>query len=257
MSKTFGKIFGSSSKESSSSSTPTGFQSLPAWAQQGFQSNFTNAQNLNPSIFAPAPLTAEQNQAIDYFKAPADQLTPERFGNMLSIFSNPFEEQVLNNTIRDLTESSRGGWSDIGAFASDIGGYGSNRRGLLEAELQKNLLRTIGDVSATSRASNFETASQRAIDRIGQEESNAFNKAQSLFDIGGIIQNQNTQAQQAELLKQQFLASLLQGIPTGGGQTSSSTATGADPGMLARLSAGANAFGNITDIGKSIIKPTL
>jgi len=147
------------------------------------------------------------------------------------MYSNPFEEQVLQNAIRDISQQGMGSLSDIASFASDIGGFGSNRRGLLEAELQKNILQTVGDVSASSRASNFENAATRTINDIGRVDAMNQQNMASLFDIGTQFQNTATATQNAPAQLQQYLASLATML-AGGGNTTSGVETGASKGIL-------------------------
>lgn len=234
MSKTFGKLFGSSEKQYSSSSTPTGYGSLSPQAQNTYDTALKNAQGLTAQNFAPADFTPQQLQAANYFSTPVSTITPEQFQSGISTFSNPFEEQVLQNTIGDLNTQARGSYGDIASFASDIGGFGSNRRGLLESELQKNLLKTVGDISASSRAANFENAANRTLNDIGQVRQMNQQNMGSLFDIGTAFQNSNTAAQNAPAQLQQYLASLA-AMLAGGGSSSSGVSYGADPGMIKRV----------------------
>lgn len=231
MSKSFGKLFGSPSKSYQTSSTPTGYNSLSPQAQKTYDLALQNAGSLTADNFAPAPNTSEQLQAADYFAKPINTINQEQFNNGISMFSNPFEEQVLKNTIRDINQQAEGGFSDIASMASDVGGFGSNRRGLLESELQKNVLQTVGDVSSSSRASNFENAAMRTINDIGRVDSLNQQNMGSLFDIGTQFQNTATGIKNAPAQLQEYLANLA-AMLAGGGASSSSTETGASEGLL-------------------------
>ncbi len=238
VSKTFGALFGTASKGSQSqqSQTPTGYGSLSPQAQQTYDTALKNAGGLTAQNFAPAANNAQQMQAADYFGTPIETITPEQFQSGLATYTNPFESQVLQNTIGDLNTQAEGGYRDIASLASDAGGFGSNRRGLLEAELQKNLLKTVGDVSATSRASNFENAAARALADIGQTRTMNQQNMGSLFDIGSQFQNTATATQNAPAQLQQYLANLA-GMLSGGGGTSSGSgvSTGATSGIFGQL----------------------
>jgi len=225
VSKTFGKLFGDKDKQVVTSQTPTGFNSLAPEAQKMYTTALQNAQGLTAQNFSPAPITAQQQQAADYFGTPINQISPEQFNTGLSTFMNPYDEQVIQNAIRDLYTQQQGGFSDIAAIASDAGGFGSNRRGLLESELQKNFLQTVGDVSATGRANNFEQAASRTIADIGQTRQLNQQNMQSLFDVGTSFRNANTAAQNAPAQLQQYLASLA-GMLSGGGGTGYTRDTG-------------------------------
>lgn len=231
MSKAFGKLFGSKSTSYNTSSTPTGYQSLSPEAQQTYDYALQSAKGLSPSSFGMAPITSQQQQAADYFATPISMISPEQFQSGISMFSNPFEEQVLKNTIADLNQQAQAGYRDIASIASDYGGFGSNRRGLLEAELQSNLLDTVGDISASSRAANFENAAARTLAEIGRVDALNQQNAASLFDIGTQIQNTNTSQAQAEAAYYDYLAQMAARL-AGGGGTSSGTAYGPSQGLL-------------------------
>lgn len=235
ISKTFGTLFGTPSKsyQSSSSQTPTGYGSLSPEAQKTYSTALQNAGGLTAQNFAPAATTPEQLQAAQYFGTPIETITPEQFQAGLSTYTNPFESQVLQNTIGDLNTQAQGGYRDIASLASDAGGFGSNRRGLLESELQKNLLKTVGDISASSRASNFENAAARTMADIGQTRTMNQQNMGSLFDIGSQFQNANTATANAPAQLQQYLANL-SAMLAGGGSTSSSSgvSTGETKGIL-------------------------
>lgn len=229
MSKTFGKLFGPGGQQTTSS-TPTGFDSLSPEAQKLYNTSLTNAQGLTAQNFAPAANNSQQLQAAQYFGQPTESITPEQFQSGLSIFSNPFEEQVLQNNIRDINEQGRGGFSDIASMASDVGGFGSDRRGLLEAELQKNILKQVADTSATSRATNFENASNKTLAEIGNVRNLDMSKMGSLFDIGSQFQNTETATQNAPAQLQSYLANLAT-LLKGGGATTMTP----DTGILGRV----------------------
>jgi hypothetical protein len=248
MSKTFGKIFGSGkSQPVLSGSAPTGYESLSPEAKKTYDLALKNAGSLTAQNFAPAPVTAEQQQAAQYFGTPISTITPQEFQSGLSTFTNPYEEQVLQNTIGDITQNAQGGWRDIASMASDAGGFGSNRRGILEAELQKNLMKTIADTSAASRASNFENAAGRAINDIGQVRSMNQQNMGSLFDIGSRYQDNATAAQNAPAQLQQYLASLASSLQGGGGKTYTQSAP--EGGLLSRVN---KAFGDVSTFGQNV-----
>jgi hypothetical protein len=240
MSKGFGKVFGDGdAKKMTTGSTPTSFKSLPKEVQTAMLNMTKRGEqiSLDPSIFQSAPITSQQQQAADYFGTPISAVTPEEFQQGLATYTNPFEEQVLQNTFRDLNQQARGSYGDIGTFASDIGGFGSNRRGLLEAELQKNLLGTVGNISATSRANNFENAAGRTLADINQMRTMNQQNMGSLFDIGSMFQQQQTQNKMAPATALGYFSDLLKTVPVGGGQTSY-TPLAPDGGWLTRLNKG-------------------
>lgn len=243
MSNTFGKLFGGSDK-TIAQQTPTGYASLSPVAQQTYDQSLQGAQGLTSQNFSPAAFTPQQLQAAQYFGTPLSPISPDQFNNSLSTYTNPYDQQVLQNSIRDLNTQAQGGYRDIASIASDAGGFGSNRRGLLESELQKNLLKTVGDVSATSNANNYEQAANRALADIGQTRQMNQQNMGSLFDIGTQFQNSNTATQQAPAQLQQFLANLSTMLKGGGG-----TQYTPDTGLLGRVTGALGPAGTAAAVG--------
>ena len=229
-----GFLFGSPSKSSQSNTNLTGYESISPQAQATYDRALQGANTLTAQDFTNAPINADQQAAADFFRTPTNFLSPEEFRSGISLFSNPFEEQVIQNTIRDLSTEAQGGYRDIASYASDIGGYGSNRRGLLEAELQKNLLKTVGDISAQSRAANFENAATRTLNEINKVRDINTNKALSLFDIGSMFQQQETQNKQAGANLYSYLTDLATSLAKGGGG-GSGVSTGPTTGFINSL----------------------
>ncbi|MEE8208531.1 MAG: hypothetical protein V3T88_06230 [Nitrosomonadaceae bacterium] len=226
------KLFGGSTQQSA---TPTGFGSLPGFAQEAFQQAVERGQTLSQQegAFGPAALQPQQLQAIEQLGVAPDPLTQERFQEQLGIFFNPFEEQALQGTIGDIERTGRGLLSDIGIGATEAGGFGGTRQAALESGQIRDIADIVGQISAQSRGRAFETAADRALGQIGREQELG---RQSTFDLltgGGILQQQQQQQQQAPINAINFLASLAQGIPTGGGTVSrGETDRGIIPGLF-------------------------
>ena len=102
MPKLFESLFGSPSK--SVQSTPTGFGSLPQFGQEAFEGTLGRGTELSqdPSLFAPAGLTPEQQASLSTLSGGLGQTSPEAFQTGLSTFGDPFQEQVIQNVIRDI-----------------------------------------------------------------------------------------------------------------------------------------------------------
>jgi len=149
MTNAFGKLFG----ETKDVTQPTATQTLPSFGLGAFKQAIEQGRAAaTPETFSPADLTPQQLQAIGGLEGLAAPETAESFQGRLDVFQNPFEQQVIQNTIRDLNTQAQGLQSDIGSQASAAGGFGGQRQALLESELQRNLLQQIGDVSAQTSA---------------------------------------------------------------------------------------------------------
>lgn len=219
MPKLFESIFGGPSK--ATTAAPTGFGSLPEEGQQAFRDVLSRGTALSeqPGLFAPAGLTPEQQQALGTLTGGLQQTSPEAFQQGLTTFGDPFQEQVIQNVIRDIQEVGAGQFSDIGSMASAAGGFGGTRQALLESELQRNIQRNIGDVSGELRSQGFQQAADRTLQDISRSQA----LAPQVFGLGEVGRGIQTQQQQAPLRAVDFLSQLAQGLPTGGGASSVST----------------------------------
>ena len=106
---------------------------------------------------------------------------------MAGQFYNPFEQQVVNQTIQDVLKA--GEMQDIQQRASDIsrGGesaFGSRAR-LTAQERQESLGRGLGDVLSKIRSGGFDTAQQRALQELENLRSGARSGAQLEAGFGG------------------------------------------------------------------------
>ena len=243
MGKTFGGLFGSPSRQQST--TPTGFQSLPGFGREAFEDVIRRGTALSqqPELFAPPDLTAQQQAALGTLEAGLQPISAEQFQTGLATFQDPFEQQVVQSALQDLRETGRGFLSDIGQGASAAGGFGGTRQAVLESELGRNLAREAGGLSGRLRSQGFQQASQRTLENLIRPQQ----VAQALFPLAETARGIQFGQQQAPLAAVDFLSNLAQGLPTGGGTRS--TARGEDPGAISRIATG---LGNIGTIGASL-----
>jgi len=106
---------------------------------------------------------------------------------MAGQFYNPFEQQVVQQTIQDTLKAAE--MQDIQQRASDIarGGesaFGSRAR-LTAQERQESLGRGLGDVLSRIRSGGFQTAQERALRELESQRSGARSAAQLESGFGG------------------------------------------------------------------------
>ena len=106
---------------------------------------------------------------------------------MAGAFYNPFEEQVVQQTIQDVLKA--GAQQDIAQRARDIktGGesaFGSRAR-LMAGERQAAIGRGLGEVLGRIRSGGFQTAQQRALQELQNIRSGARSAAQIESGFGG------------------------------------------------------------------------
>ena len=114
------------------------------------------------------------------------------FQGLLDQSFNPFQDQVVNQTIQDLDRARRISENDIRGQAAKAGAFGS-REELLRAENNRNYLDRVAAATGQLRSQGFESAANRAqqenLQRLGLT-------AQDLQNVRGLQSTANLQAQQ-------------------------------------------------------------
>ena len=117
-------------------------------------------------------------------------------------FMNPYQQQVVDATIRDVGNAAQMGLNNIGAQAQRSGAYGGSRQGIMEAEALKGF-----NQQALDQVSRL---NQQGIDRA---MSNAFAAAQGLQGVGSQAFNMgqaiNQQQMQQGAMQQQMMQNLI------------------------------------------------
>ena len=76
----------------------------------------------------------------------------------MSAYANPYENQVVDQTISDIQRSGAEANVGVQAAAAKAGAFGGSRHGLVESENTKNMMEQIARTSGDLRARGFETA---------------------------------------------------------------------------------------------------
>ena len=179
----------------------------------------------------------------------------------MGAYANPYENQVVQASLRDVGGAAQMGLNQLDAQAGAAGAFGGSRHGIAQAEALKGFSQQAMDQTARLRAQGFNTALGASQADIGRQLGAAGQMAglgNQSFNYGQAIQGQ--QAQQG-LQQQAMMQSLIdaakgqyagytgapmqnyqsmlagnQGVAqTTGGQTSS-----VNPGLFNYLQLGAN-----------------
>ena len=212
MGDVFGDLFGSDPEQVKQ---PTGFQTLPGFARDAFESSVGRAGELSqqPGLFGPSPLTSQQQQAIGQISGLSNAFTPQGFQQQLSTFQNPFTENVIGGVQRDIGEGLSNQLADVSSLASQQGAFGGTRQATTEAQLRARALEDLGDTTSRLRSQGFESAVNNALRGIGAQSGLSNN----LFNIGSQLQQQQTARQQAPIGAVNFLSNIAGAVPGGGG----------------------------------------
>ena len=124
-------------------------------------------------------------------------------GTDLSAYMNPFENQVVGQSLQDLERARQMQANQLGAQASQAGAFGGSRQAIMESELGRNYLDQAARTASQLRLGGFQNAQQMAGQDIGyglQGSQNRLNAASQLgqlsnlgFGQGMALQDQSMQ----------------------------------------------------------------
>lgn len=115
---------------------------------------------------------------------------------MLSQYMSPYQEQVTGAAVREIEKAAQRGRTGVSQSAAQAGGRGGYREALERAELQRNVLEQVGDVTARGRQQAFETALQQ-LERDRQAQMQAFGLQEGARQAQAASGLQGFQAQEA------------------------------------------------------------
>ncbi len=117
-------------------------------------------------------------------------------------FMNPYQQQVVDATIRDVGNAAQIGLNNIGAQAQRSGAYGGSRQGVMEAEALKGFNQQALDQVSRLNQQGFNNAM-----------NNAFRSAAGLQGIGSQAFNMgqaiNQQQMRQGAMQQQLMQNLI------------------------------------------------
>jgi hypothetical protein len=101
------------------------------------------------------------------------------FQDLVNQSNNPYQDQVVNQTISDLNRARQMTQNQIGGQAAKAGAFGGSRQALLEAENNRNYLDRVAAATGQLRQQGFESAANRAqqenLQRLGLTASDTQN----------------------------------------------------------------------------------
>ena len=115
---------------------------------------------------------------------------------MLSQYMSPYQEQVTSAAVREIEKAAQRGRTGVSQAAAQAGGRGGYREALERAELQRNVLEQVGDVTSKGRQQAFESALQQ-LERDRQAQMQAFGLQEGARQAEAASGLQGFQAQEA------------------------------------------------------------
>lgn len=156
------------------------------------------AGSANPSMVQPiaTPMqraSSANMQAFNTYSNPAAAAA-----NMM----NPYNQQVVDTTLRDVGNASAIAMNNLDAQAQQAGAFGGSRHGIAMAELGKGYQQQALDKVGALRQQGY-----------GQAMNNAFNAAQGLQSVGNQAFNMGNTLQQNQMaqgaMQQQMMQNLI------------------------------------------------
>jgi hypothetical protein len=102
------------------------------------------------------------------------QKNPATIASGMSTYMNPYTNEVINNTGRDIRRQTQMGINDLGKTAAGQHAFGGSRLGVAEGAAVGEGSRALGDISSALRSKGFDTAATLA----GNDISNRMSAAQ-------------------------------------------------------------------------------
>ena len=129
------------------------------------------------------------------------------FADNMQQFQNPYTDQVVNQSLKDLDRARKMTANEISSSAAKQGAFGGSRAALMQAENNRNFMDRAGALSGQLRQQGFNTASQMAQDeqmkRLGLTASETQNVRG--YQSPGNLAGQSLTAQSQENLQRNRL----------------------------------------------------
>jgi len=246
------------------SATDPGVFAGKSYADQNLQNTFSNPnagmgnvnagmRNVNAGMAATQYGNANQGLA-----GPVDYQQQKTLQQGMQQFMNPYTDQVVNQSLKDLDRARKMTNAGISGDAAKAGAFGGSREALMRSENNRNFLDRAGALSGQLRQQGFQTASQLAQDenlkRLGLSASDLQNTRG--FQSAGNLQGQNLTAQDAQNVRglQSQGALAAQGLRSQGALAAQGLTS---QGALAALGANANLYGQGLGLGAGMDRAAL
>ena len=107
-------------------------------------------------------------------------------GTDLTKYTNPYETQVVNQSLQDLERARQMQANQLGAQASQAGAFGGSRQAIMESELGRNYLDQAARTASGLRQAGFQNAQQLAGQDIGYGLQGSQNRQAAANTLGNL-----------------------------------------------------------------------
>ena len=108
----------------------------------------------------------------------------------IAAFTSPFQQQVIDESLRQFDRSRAGGLQQIADQAAGFGAFGGGRQGALEGQFMADTALGRAGLEAQLRAQGFAAAVGRRGQAFGQQQALANQRANLANQQAGLAQNQ-------------------------------------------------------------------
>ena len=108
----------------------------------------------------------------------------------IAAFQSPFQQQVIDESLRQFDLSRQGGLQQISDSALQFGAFGGGRQGALEGQFMADTALGRAGIEAQLRAQGFADAAARRGQAFGQQQALANQRAGLANQQAGLAQNQ-------------------------------------------------------------------
>lgn len=175
---------------------PTGYSTNPMNnSALGFQQAFQSLQQAGGAMaptfsgYGPVTAVAQPQDAVAY--QAYTQQSPDTIAFQMDRYQNPYENQVVQNTARQMQDALQQAQMRNADAAIAAGAFGGGRHGVVEGVTNAQGIQNIGDMTAALRAQGFETAARLA----GQDIANRMQVGALNQDAINTQRNYNAGAQ--------------------------------------------------------------
>jgi hypothetical protein len=113
----------------------------------------------------------QQVQATSYDAS--TMARPDQASTQMGAYTNPYESQVVQQTLRDIGGQAQMGQQNLAAQAQAAKAFGGSRHGVAEAEAMKGYTQQMADAASRMRQQGFNTALGAAQFDVGQQQAAA------------------------------------------------------------------------------------
>jgi hypothetical protein len=107
-------------------------------------------------------------------------------GTDLTQYTNPYETQVVQNTMGDMDRQRQIEANQLAAQASARGAFGGSRDALMQSELSRNYGQQMGNMAAQMRQAGYQNAQQMAGQDIANGLAGSQNRLNAASTLGGL-----------------------------------------------------------------------